>query len=301
MPGEFLMAWEGDGTLDQWIGFCFDIEGDPFTCFNASMTFDESTEMWNDLFDYIDQKSAERNETIEMECVSDMWPGIDVPFDGDDDLHRKKGMNEYIPERFTSYAPMIYRCWYGEEIPLGGLMDPEDPWDTSYSAYAQLLHLQKSIPDEKMGFYIGITNTSCYARDWPQPEPYSWPTAENNSGFYNLMRDVLIAKHFGVKEITFFLAWTWIENNYSMGGVFESYGNDFLDRVNLTVNENPPDVFTIYYCQRDAVTSEHLQDDWLYNMNRLDGILEIAGICITSVVLVVLLPKYVKKREADIQ
>jgi hypothetical protein len=245
--------------------------------------------MWNDLFDYIDEKSAERNETIEMECISDMFTAVDFPFDGDVDIQLERGFNAYIPERFTTYAPMIYRCWYGGEQPFGSPMEPDDPWDPSYSAYSQLYSLKASIPDEKLGYYIGITNTSCYGSDLPQTEPYTWPEG-TNTGFTNLMRDVLIAKHFGMAEITFFLAWSWPENGYSMGGVFESYGYDFLDKVNQTVNEHPPERFTVFYSQSDAFGADQFRTDWLYDTSRLTGLLEFCGLWAISVFIVVVVP-----------
>jgi len=289
-----LMTWEANGTIKHWRGFCFDIEGKPFTYWNASLTFEQSTAIWNGLFDFIDQKSAARHKTIDMECVSDMWPCQDLPFDGDADLQALNGLNEYFPERFTVYAPMIYRCWYKGTIPYGSPMDPNNPWATSYAVYSQLRTLTGSVPAGKAGFYIGITNTSCYGRDLPQPEPYTWPAPGTNSGFYNLMRDVLIAKSFGIKEVTFFLAWTAIENNYSMGGVFESYGNNFLDEVNQTVNTNPPAEFSIFYRQADAVGADHLQLDWVLDTNRILGMTEMVLFWIAAIVFVTVLPGFMK-------
>ena len=290
-----LMAWENSSKIHQWKGFCFDIEGNPFEYLNATMTFDESTAAWNQLFDFIDQKSIARHKTIDMECVSDMWPCQDVPFDGDADLQAEHGLSEYFPERFTVYAPMIYRCWYKGTIPYGSPMDPAHPWDTSYTVYSQLRTLTGSVPAGKAGFYIGITNTSCYGRNLPQPEPYTWPSG-TNTGFYNLMRDILIAKHFGIKELTFFLAWTAFENHYSMGGVFESYGNDFLDRVNETVNTNPPAEFTIFYKQADAAASDHLRFDWQLDTNRILGMTEMALLWIASIIIVMVIPAYMKSK-----
>jgi hypothetical protein len=253
--------------------------------------------MWTRIFDFIDQKSAVRNKTIDMECISDCWTSIDVPFDGDDDIQRARtGFNAYSPDRFDIYAPMIYRCWYGGEKPWGSAPDPAKPWATSYEVYSSLKLLQGAVDDDKLGFYIGISNCTCYGRDLPQDEPYTWPIGINNSGFYNMMRDVLIAKHFGVKEITFFLAWTWFENDYSMGGVFESYGPDFLDRVNDTVNTNPPASFTIPFLYGDAETSERFRLDWILNFNRADGIVQVAGMWALAAFMAVIFPAFMKTK-----
>ena len=119
-------------------------------------------------------------------------------------------------------------------------VDPFDPWPWSYEIYSTLATMKLNLRPEQVGIYLGITNCSCYGRDLPQPEPVSWyvPGVEPEgivTGFGNLIRDTLICKHFGVEEVTFFLPWTVIEHEYSMGGTFEAYGLDFLDVVNETM------------------------------------------------------------------
>jgi hypothetical protein len=288
---EIMIECIQNNTLDQWLGFCFDIEGPNFRYNSSYKTFDEATAMWNGIFDYVEAKAKIINQTIEMECVSDPWVAMDIKFDGDADIHKFRAYNEYYPERFTTYAPMIYRCWYEGQEPWGSPEDPADKWDTSFSVYSTLYNLKSGIPDEKLGFYIGITNTSCYGRDLPQPEPYDWPKGVPNSGYANLLRDVLIAKHFGMKEITFFLAWSWIEGGHSMGGVFESYGINFLDVVNQTVNTNPPKSFNVYYSQADAKNCAIHRSDWLYDFSRVEGVLQVIGFWIGAIVLTILLNK----------
>jgi hypothetical protein len=294
-----LMAWEAAGNITAWKGFAFDIEGEPFTWWSGFATYEEARAMWTRIFDFIDLKSTELGRRIDMECISDTWTSVDVPFDGDEDIQRSRtGFNAYSPERFDVYAPMIYRCWYKGDKPWGSPAPADDPWPTSYEVYSSLKLLQGAVPDEKLGFYIGISNCSCYGRDLPQEEAYTWPVGIANTGFYNMMRDVLIAKHFGVKEITFFLAWTWFENDYSMGGVFESYGPDFLDRVNETVNINPPDSLQIYYVQGDSETSERFRLDWYLNFNRVDGILQMVTFWAASASIVLLFPAFSRKLRA---
>ncbi|MHA1792820.1 MAG: hypothetical protein ACTSVI_09265 [Promethearchaeota archaeon] len=278
---EILMECEKNGTLDQWLGFCFDIEGDVFNYKTCYDDFDDAVKLWDEVFDYIDQKSVERGKTIEMECVSILKPSVDVPFDGDTDLQKDYSCPSYTPERFTSYAPMVYRCWYQGDIPYGSPMDPDDPWPTSYEIYSSLELLSRSVPSEKVGIYLGITNCSCYGRDLPQPEKISWG---EKTGLGNLIRDVLISKHFGLKEVTFFLVWTVIENNYSMGGVFDSYGIDFLDVMNDSVNgQSSPEKFYIYYNYGDSVGPEDLAYDWVYDFSRFSGILDLILIGVGAV------------------
>jgi len=121
-----------------------------------------------------------------------------------------------------------------------------------YWVYMQLFLLAAALEKkfgthDKMGVYLGITNVSCYGANYVQyqnGQPAGY-------GYDNLVRDALIAKHFGVKVITIFLLTTVIENGYSMGGVFDSYGNDFLDRFNKSINgPSSTAPFTIWYKPR---------------------------------------------------
>ncbi|MBD3352467.1 MAG: hypothetical protein GF364_13345 [Candidatus Lokiarchaeota archaeon] len=302
---ELMIEYRQNGTLSGWRGFCFDIEGEIFTFHSSFESFEEAVGMWNTVFDYVESRSEDIGMTIEMECVSDPWTCKDIPFDGDPDIQVERGFNSYYPLRFTTYAPMIYRCWYQGDTPWGSEMDFSDPWSTSYEVYSRLLMLNNTIPAGTLGFYIGITNTSCYGRDRTQYEPYDWPDGEN-TGLYNLMRDTLIAKHFGMEEITFFLAWTWLENEHSMGGVFESYGEDFLDVMNETVNTNPPEEFHVYYNHGDAEVTENLRYDWVYDCMRLEGILRFILFWFIASMFVIyekqilkLLEKVFKKKKAN--
>ncbi|GAB4328174.1 MAG: hypothetical protein Kow0069_35330 [Promethearchaeota archaeon] len=280
---DVLVEAERNGTIKNWLGFCFDIEGHWFSYSSSFSSFEEAVGAWNVAFDYIERKSAERGRTIEMESVSIPLPVLDVPFDGDVDLQKEYRDPCYAPDRFTKYAPMVYRCGYEGEIPFGSPMDPSDPWSTSYEVYTTLYALSANLPPEKVGVYLGITNTSCYGRDLPQPERTSWG---KSSGLWNLIRDVLIAKHFGVEEVTFFLPWTAIENNYSMGGTFESYGVDFLDVVNATVNgPDAPDEFFVYYNSWDAKGPERLRYDWYYDFSRPRGLAQFAGLLVVAALL----------------
>jgi hypothetical protein len=282
---ELIMA---NASLDQWKGLCFDIEGIPFA-YNWNFTsFDEAVEMWEGIFDYIDEKSAERNKTIDMECVSVPTMADDVVFDGDADLQKEYTEPAYSPDRWSVYAPMVYRCWYEGTQPYGSPMRASKPWDTSYQVYNLLYALEGSFGINRTGIYLGITNTSCYGRDLPQLEAISWG---EHTGLYNLMRDVLICKHFGVKEVTFFLLFDAPENGYVIGGVFSTYGMDFLDVMNATVNTNPPDRFDIYYRQSDDKIGTRLRSDWLYDFSRPIGMAEMVALWVIAIVVGIFLPR----------
>ncbi len=116
------MAYEKNGTINHWRGFCFDIEGDPFNYQYNFTSFAGVVEEWNETFNYIDQMSQIRGKTIEMECVSEAQIAMDVPFDGQTDLQQDYGCPAYTPERFTTYAPMVYQCWYQGTQPYGSPM-----------------------------------------------------------------------------------------------------------------------------------------------------------------------------------
>jgi hypothetical protein len=292
---ESIMPYEANGTLDQWKGLCFNIEGKPFA-YNWNFTsFDEAVEMWDGVFDYIANKSDERGKAIDMECVSVIASAGDVKFDGDADLQKEYTEPNYSPDRWSLYAPMVYRCWYEGTKPYGSPMRARNPWDTSYQVYNCLYTLAGSYDPSQVGVYLGITNTSCYGRDLPQPEAITWG---GQTGLYNLMRDVLICKHFGVKEVTFFLLFDAPENEYVMGGVFSSYGMDFLDIMNDTVNTNPPARFEIYYRQSDDKTGWKLRSDWLYDFSTPIGMVEMAIFWLIAIMAGLYLPALMKKADA---
>jgi hypothetical protein len=280
---EIMLASELNKTLDQWRGFVFDIEGagyDYQTCFE---TYDEAVNMWNDIFNYIDQKSAIRGTPIEMVSVHYAKPVSDVKFDGDIDMQKERMSPSYYPERFTSYEPMMYRCQFEGAPPYSPYTEKDVNRHTAYELYSSILTLSKSLPQEKLGAYIGVTNLSCYGNGVPQYEETPWGVS---SGLNNLMVDVLTCKHFKIKEVTFFLLWTVLENDYYMGGVFDSYGMDFLDVVNETVNTNPPKNYYIKFNYNDAIDAETERHDWVLDLSTYIGILQIILIAgITAILM----------------
>jgi hypothetical protein len=70
-----------------------------------------------------------------------------------------------------------------------------------------------------------------------------------------------------------------------MGGVFSSYGMDFLDVLNETVNTNPPAEFDIYYRQSDDKIGSKLRSDWLYDFSRPIGMIEIAALWVIAIII----------------
>jgi hypothetical protein len=280
-----MLAYENNGTLNQWRGFIADVEGWWFMYNSCVSTWEDAITEYNQLFDFIDSQSVIRGKPIEMECVGWDYQCIDA-WDGDDDLQKQFMLPTYIPDRWTFYAPMVYRCWYDEEYgtkPFGVANDSTENWQWSYRIFAQLTALIGMRGVDRTGIYLGISNCTCYGADLPQSEPIYWGNA---TGYGNLVRDVLICKHFGIKEVTFFLAWTAIENGFSMGGVFESYGDDFLDQINASVNGlSVPSQFEIQYRLKDGRCYEKMALDFVYDSNWWRGQLELGVYAFIAIVI----------------
>jgi hypothetical protein len=276
--------------LHGWLGFCFDIEGAGYSDQGCNKSIQQEIAIWNQVFDFVGNRSI-NGKPIQMECVSSSTDPVEMAFDGDYNQQAFQGQVDTIPDRFTTYAPMIYRCGYTGTKPYGSPEDPLKPWGTAYSVYTHLYTLASVLPVNRMGVYLGILNCSCYGRDLPQPEPITWGNA---TGLGNLERDVLIAKSFGIREVTFFLQWTAIENGYSMGGAFATYGTDFLQVMNDTVNANPPAQFTIFYNKNDATLDQSFTQDWILDWSMLAGMLEVVAMAGLAV-LVVLLPVWLRR------
>jgi hypothetical protein len=264
-----MLKYEANGTLDQWLGFVFDIEGESYRWSGGFDTIEDAIAEWNSTFEYIyNDASVRRNKTIEMENVGSHIFGTDMLIDGDMDNQMIEGYATNVPERFTSYAPMIYRCMTDDdkctkEDPLGAIT-----WLTSYNIYESLYILTNTVGVDKSGAYLGITNCSCYSCGIPQYEPATWG---DQTGLGNLIRDTLIAKDFGIQEVTYFLQWS--VGNPAKFGAFDSYGIDFLEVLNASVNENPPTSFEIYYRHADAQLTSKIYRDVLGDIARPIGMI----------------------------
>ncbi|MBN2150161.1 MAG: hypothetical protein JW839_01820 [Candidatus Lokiarchaeota archaeon] len=285
---ELMRVCETNGTLDQWLGFFFDIEGEGYRWSEAFPSVVDSILEWNTMFDYIDAASAARNRTIETESVASYTDIIDQAYDGDFDIQALEGYNGAVPDRFTTYAPMIYRCLVDEpQKPWS----PLEPWGTSYFVYTKLFTLSSRIAPARRGIYLGPTNTSCYSRDLYQPDLVSWGAA---TGFDNLVRDTLVAKSFGCTEVTYFLLW----DAAGFGGMFSSYGMDALDRMNASVNENPPASFDICYNYRDANLWWLLGRDLMCDLSKPTGAALVVLAWVTALLIALLLAREPRERSS---
>ena len=195
---------------------------------------EESIAIWNEFFDWLETYAPE----MVTQNINYVGSSVDY-FDGDFDLHYRNKFNTFEVPRWSEYAPMIYRCGYKGTKPFGDI----PVWkagtnvDVTYNFYCQLKsHVEGVVRVHgnvnRAGVYIGITNCTCYGRDVKITEFGQ----DLGYGYDVLVRDALICKHFGIPQITIFILTTEWENGYSMGGVFDSYGDDFLDKFNASVN-----------------------------------------------------------------
>ena len=146
---------------------------------------------------------------------------------------------------------MIYRGAFLGPLPYGEYpypsyfnLPPDQAW-----IYYQMYYLYKGLEQQygnadRMGVLLGVTNCTCYGRDVVQEVS----DGEIKYGYNKLVEDSLIAKHFRVETVTIFLLNTVIQDGFAMGGVFASYGDDFLDKFNESINGvNSTNLFTIRY------------------------------------------------------
>jgi hypothetical protein len=193
----------------------------------------EAIQIWTEFFNWMDLNAPELilSNINYVEMGADLW-------DGDFDLHIQERYITYELPRWDEYAPMIYRCPYRFTRPFGDIPTyPAGRVDTTYQFYEQLHSHVDAVKKvhgdtQRVGVYIGITNCTCYGRDINITEFGEYL----GTGYDVLVRDTLICKSFRIPTITIFILTTEIENGYSMGGVFESYGDDFLDTFNTSIN-----------------------------------------------------------------
>lgn len=280
-----------DNSLTNVIGLSFDwerpVESDLHGISDAPnrTRHEESIARWNEFFDWMEDNAPQ----LITSCINYVGMSQDT-IDGDFDLHYLECYNTFEVPRWDEYAPMIYRCGYKGTRPYGDY--PTWPSSisvpTTYDFYRELKAHVDGVKrvhgnTDRAGVYIGITNCTCYGDD---VEVYEFGEYLGK-GFDVLVRDALICKHFGIPTITIFILSTEIENGYSMGGVFDSYGDDFLDRFNEAVNgpeSTTPFSIPIGSIDVDsAFLPEGIRNylmDYLYNLDSLIGFIGISLVLI---------------------
>jgi hypothetical protein len=203
------------GEIHNWKGFLFDVED--------SVTQDYAG--WMNDFYYAANKTQQTGVPIPMVFAGD-------------GLVMENLSGDNLPSRFSDYVVEVYYGGPGGTEPF-----TNNGWTESYSVQQYVSRYVSQVPNSATpGIFLGITNMSCYGRDVSQPIQSDWGNA---SGEDNLIRDVLIAKSFGIPQISFFSGYDAIDGDYDIGGLWHAYGDDFLAQLNNIVNVNPPTNFSI--------------------------------------------------------
>jgi len=326
LPGGFV--WDGsngttslakhivglvkDNNLTNVIGLSFDWEKPvDWTLGNISSEPNEerhlaAIEDWKEFFEWMDVNAPD----MILSCVNYWEMAFDL-VDDDYDLHIRERFLTYELPYWDEYAPMIYRCWFKGTQPYGDVPTwaPGTNVDTTYDFYLCMREHAEAVKrlhgdTKRLGVYLGITNCTCYGRDVEV-----WEYGEyQGMGYDMLVRDALIVKSFGAPIITLFQLHTKVENGYSMGGVFDSYGDNFLDKFNASVNgENSTKSFTIKKGPFRIARCLFMKLYWyayidlLYNWNRtwLAILLSLVNIAATGMLVYFNIPERFKRKNTN--
>lgn len=259
----------------------------------------QAIQMYNDFRTWVNDNAPEMFLTSTMGNE----PFVDMQ-DGDNDLHVMSRWNVLDVNTWDEIAPMIYRGGYKGVKPYGGytsITEGSNIVQGSIMVYNKLRFLNNSLYKvdgnaDRLGIYLGITNCTCYGRDI---DIYDSHNNYLGKGYDQLVRDALIAKHFGAKIITIFILDTVIENGYSMGGVFDTWGDSFLDDFNASINGiNATRPFTIY-ADADYGLLSDMNKDLVYNLGRPAGIAIMIGLVVAICIPAACMHPSLKRRLVD--
>ena len=262
----------------------------------------ESIDDWNEFFDWVDINAPD----MIMQNVNYLGSSIDN-IDGDNDLQVVESYNVFDVARWDEYAPMLYRGSCRGTRPHGDYpnWEPRHAPAGHYWMYSQLKMHSDAVKrfhgnTDRFGVYLGITNCTCYGRDVVQYQNGE----EAGYGYDALVRDALIAKHFGAPLITIFILnsvnMSSDPDSYIMGGVFDTWGDSFLDDFNESINGiNSIDSFNIWYSpdfDDDYMTIDHIAffvKDYIFDLNSPLGVVILT--CIIGANIFLMKKKPIKK------
>jgi hypothetical protein len=189
---------------------------------------DNATKLWNTFFGDVAAKYPNR---FEFQTTFGMVSVIDY-YDGDNDLDVAVWNNVLTVPGWDEYAPMIYTAgrknYYSEPLSAD-----KAHFDLYFQMSVLFDVLTRIGTPEKIGVYIGITNMSIMGAN----NTVYWHNVPKATGYDALVTQGLIAKHFSCRRLTTFILDTVPEEDGDlMGGVFDSYGLDFMDRYNESLN-----------------------------------------------------------------
>jgi len=248
-----LVGLVKDNSLSNVVGVSYDVEESYFRELLESEGIstapnrerhEESRLLWLQFFEWMEVNASD----MKIYLVNYVESAIDL-FDGDNDIQLMRKYNAHEVPFWDKYVPMIYRGVFLGPLPYGEYpypsffnLPPDQAW-----IYYQMDYLYKGLEQQysstdRMGVLLGVTNLTCYGRDVVQEVR----DGEIMYGYDKLVEDSLMAKHFGVETITLFLLNTVVQDGFAMGGVFATYGDDFLDKFNESINGvNSTKSFTI--------------------------------------------------------
>ncbi|MFX0100727.1 MAG: hypothetical protein ACFFCS_14220 [Candidatus Hodarchaeota archaeon] len=231
---------------------------------------ENATRIWNEWFERCDTLYPPGRfiyqTTFGVPSTRDM-------LDNDRDLDVLRTDNVFSVPGWDEYAPMLYAAG-GENYEPG----VHDAGKDHFSLYQDMAVLEKVLEmsgqSGKIGAFIGITGCEVfYMGNEIQL------LGEPITAYDALVQQGLIVKSFGAKRLTIFLLWTvevkhddgsW---DHNMTGVFDEYGDDFLDRYNESVNGPASDQpFHIPLLYEDGVPGQMLQDSIL-NPGVIEGLI----------------------------
>lgn len=231
-----------NNSLTNVKGIVFDFEAPYFNEESISFTIpneerhQEVVSKWNDFFEWKDSFAP----NLLVDNVNYISSSLDVLIDNDHDLNNLFGFITYEVSHWDHYIPMLYRSFPVGPKPYGdsGIFNINEKGnDFSYEVFIKMDIHSKTIKNQynnidKAGILLGISNVSSYGKD---SIVYEFGELLG-SGFDVLARDVIIAKHFNIQEVTFLTLHTYTELGYEFAGVFSAYGDDFFDKMDQKVN-----------------------------------------------------------------
>ncbi len=258
----------------------------------------ESVQLYNEFFEWRDLHYPDYviTSTMGEKAVLD-------EIDGDDDLQVADKVNLLDVDGWDEIAPMIYRCGCEGTPPYGDLPRPEpgDEGRPSSYVYYSMRFLQQALlhhdgNTSRLGVYLGITNCTCYGAD---VEQYDRDGNFVGYGYDQLVKDALIAKHFGSKIITLFILNTAMTSSkpdaHSMGGVFDSYGDGFLDDFMEDINGENSTVPFELYLEPDTGLLDDVVADLVYDLNKPVPFAAMLSVFLAVIVAAILLHPRVRK------
>ncbi|MFX0101264.1 MAG: hypothetical protein ACFFCS_16950 [Candidatus Hodarchaeota archaeon] len=177
-----------------------------------------STPEWQVFF-----SSIPNRDKFTFQTTFGMLSGVDG-LDGDDDMDVYVRNNVLRVPHWDDYTPMIY---------VDGAKSPDEG---HYQLYQNLRAINDSLShyglEERIGAYLGIMGMGIFKGGSATLTQYEAGSQVVASGFDILVRQALIVKSFRAPRVSLFLGTTVGD----MIGIFDAYGDDFLDDFNESVN-----------------------------------------------------------------